>query len=377
MKPRFRELVNIARLEARMDAAGLDAIVARAGINLCYLAGFAYPGTLARHVDLADSPRPIYLIWPRKGEPRMVLNAIAEGLSRRDSWIEHFDAYAAYIDNPAERLAESLTAMGLADARVGFERNYVSAADWDTIAKRLPHLRMMDSAPVMDDVRMVKTEGEIALFKKGADILDDAFMNCFPKVRPGMRERDLHGLLMNDCLAGGCEFVHGILNSSRNTIAYAGESDFAFAAGDAIRTDYVAYHKGYPGHQSRCAVVGKATPAQKSEYRVIRDLYRAACAQLRPGRTAGDVCAFVTESFGKAGLPYKPIIAGHGVGAWWHQQEPIISRDNPRVLEEGMVIAMEPHVNHWHIQDILVIRKDGAEVISSKMSTDEMFECVG
>ena len=37
-----------------------------------------------------------------------------------------------------------------------------------------------------------------------------------------------HGALMDDCLAGGCEFVHGILNSSRNTIPYAGESDFPF-----------------------------------------------------------------------------------------------------------------------------------------------------
>lgn len=377
MKPRHRELINVARLEDRMDAAGLDAVVARAGINLCYLSGFAYPGTLARHVDLADSPRPIYVVWPRRGEPRMVLNAIAEGLSRRDSWIETFDVYEAYIDNPAERLARTLTDMGLGGARVGFERNYISAADWETIARALPAMTMRDSAGVMDEVRMVKTEGEIALFKKGADILDAAFMKCFPLVRPGIRERDLHGVLVNDCLANGCEFVHGILNSSRNTIAYAGESDFVFGAGDAIRTDYVAYYKGYPGHQSRCAVVGRASEAQKAEYRVIRDLYRAACAYLRPGRTAGEVCAYVTEIFGKAGLPYKPIIAGHGVGAWWHQQEPIIARGNPRVLEEGMVIAMEPHVNHWHIQDILVVRKDGAEVISNKMSTDAVFECAG
>lgn len=377
MKPRVRDLVNIGRLEAKMDAYKMDAVVARAGINLCYLSGFAYPGTLARHVDLADSPRPIYLIWPRHGEPRMVLNLIAEGLTRRDSWIEKFDTYEAYIDSPAERLAKSLSDMGLADARVGFEKNYISAADWEIVAQHSPSMTMMDSSTMMDEVRVVKTEGEIALFKKGADILDDAFMKCFPMVRPGMRERDLHGALMNECLVGGCEFVHGILNSSRNTIAYAGESDFVFNAGDAIRTDYVAYYKGYPGHQSRCAVVGRASAAQKAEYRVIRDLYRAACAQLRPGRTAGEVCAFVTESFGKAGLPYKPILAGHGVGAWWHQQEPIISRGNPRVLEEGMVIAMEPHVNHWHIQDIIVVRKDGAEVISDKMSTDELFECVG
>ena len=41
MKPRYRELVNVARLEAKMDAFKMDAVVARAGINLCYLSGFA------------------------------------------------------------------------------------------------------------------------------------------------------------------------------------------------------------------------------------------------------------------------------------------------------------------------------------------------
>jgi hypothetical protein len=51
--------------------------------------------------------------------------------------------------------------------------------------------------------------------------------------------------------------LRGILNSERNNITYAGESDFAFAPADAIRTDYVAYVKGYPGHQSRCAVVDR------------------------------------------------------------------------------------------------------------------------
>jgi Xaa-Pro aminopeptidase len=67
-----KELANLARLEEAMDRHGLDAIVARAGLNCTYLAGFAYPGTLARHVDLADSPRAVILIWPRHGEPRMV-----------------------------------------------------------------------------------------------------------------------------------------------------------------------------------------------------------------------------------------------------------------------------------------------------------------
>jgi Xaa-Pro aminopeptidase len=375
MKATVKDLVQIDRLNQQMDERGLDAIVARAGINFTYLSGVVYPGTLARHVDLSDAPRAVYLVWPRVGEPHIVLNVIAQGLARRDSWVENFDLYEGYVERPIERLVRTLDDMGLAQARVGFEQNYINAADWAHLCARLPLMRTSDSTEAMEIVRAVKLPAEIALLKQGADMLDDAYLANFPKLRPGMRERDLHAGIMAHCLAGGAEFVHGILNSSRNTLAYGGESDFVFEAGDAIRTDYVAYRKGYPGHQSRCAVIGKPTDAQRSEYAAIREIYLAAADQLRPGRTAGEVYQFVVERFAAAGMKYTSMLAGHGVGSWWHQQEPVISRNNPRRLEEGMVIAMEPHVNHWHIQDMFVIRADGVELLSNKFPTDKIFVC--
>jgi Xaa-Pro aminopeptidase len=375
MKASVAEFVQIGRLAQQMDAQGLDAIVARAGINFTYLSGLVYPGTLARHLDLADSPRGVYLVWPRSGEPRMVVNAIAEGLARRDSYVEHFDVYEGYTEPPVERLAKVIVDMGLAESRVGFETNFISMADGNTLRSRLPRMQIADSTRLMDMVRAVKTPAELTLFKRGADLLDDAFLACFPTVRPGMRERDLHAALVAHCLAGGSEFTHGILNSERNTIPYAGESDFAFAAADAIRTDYVAYVKGYPGHQSRCAVVGQPSAEQQRQYAALRDIYRAANDQLIPGRSAGEVYQFVVERFAAIGITYKSMLAGHSVGAWWHQQEPVISRDNPRRLEEGMVIAMEPHVDHWHIQDMFVIRANGPELISDKFPTDKIFAC--
>ena len=62
-------LANVARLEALMDRDGLAAVVARSGANFTYLAGFDYAGTLARHLDFSDSPRPVLVVWPRSGAP--------------------------------------------------------------------------------------------------------------------------------------------------------------------------------------------------------------------------------------------------------------------------------------------------------------------
>ena len=365
-------LVNVDRLNQKMDEHGLAAVVARSGVNFTYLSGVVYPGTLARHLDLTDSPRGTFLIWPRHGKPRIVLNAFAEGRTRRDSWVEHVEVYEGYVERPIERVAKVLDDMGLARDVVGFERNFLSAADWDALRTHLPGMRMVDGTAMMDEVRAVKTVGELALLKRAADLLDDAYAKVLANVRPGMRERDVHAMLVAECLVRGCEFVHGILNSERNTIPYAGESDFAFADGDAVRTDYVAYLNGYPGHQSRCAVAGRVSEEQRREYRVIRDIYRASAERCRVGVTADQIYRDVFEKFAAAGLRYTTILAGHSVGCWWHQQEPIIARGNTRRLEEGMVIAMEPHVNHWHIQDMFVIRKDGPALLSSKLNTDEL-----
>ena len=187
-----RIIANVERLHAAMDRHRLAAVVARSGQNVTYLAGFAYPGTLARHLDLTDSTRGVLLVWPRHGEPVIVLNKIAEGLAGRDSWVKRTEVYDAYTESPYASLALVLEAAGLARERVGFEKTYVSAAHWEDLQRRLPQLQMVDVRRVMDEVRWVKTPGEIARLKRGADLLDDAYLEVFPTIRPGERERAVH-----------------------------------------------------------------------------------------------------------------------------------------------------------------------------------------
>jgi Xaa-Pro aminopeptidase len=366
-------LVNIERLEACMEEHGLDAIVARSGTNVTYLAGIAYPGTLARHLDLPDSPRGIFVVWPRKGAPATIVNVIAEQLTRRDSWISRVEVYPEYVEAPVHRLCQVLTDMGLAEARIGLEADYVSRRDWEQLTQALPNAALVDCARLMDRVRWVKTPGEINLLRKAADLLDDAYLEVFPTIQHGESERSVHSRLVAACIRRGAGWVHGILNSDRNTVPYGGESDHRFLRGDVVRTDYVAYLQGYPGHQSRNAIVGEPTGTQSAAYRDVRDIYRAAVERLRPGTPAAEIYRFVVERFKDLGHSYTSMLAGHGVGCWWHQQEPIIAPKNSTVLEEGMVIAMEPFINHWHIQDMYVVRQHGPELLSAKFPTHEPF----
>lgn len=366
-------IANVPRLEQYMDRQGLAAVVVRSGNNFTYLSGIAYPGTLARHQDLADSVRAVLLVWPRRGEPVVVLDYAAEGLTRDRSWIRRQEVYEPYVETAYGRLAKVLRDLGLDAERVGFERDAMTVAHWEEVQRGAPRLQMVDCARMLEEVRAIKTPGEIAAFKRGADLLDDVYLEVFPTIRAGETEREVHSRMIAACIRRGCGWAHGILNSSTNRVIYAGEGDTVFRRGDIVRTDYVAYLDGYPGHQSRMAVLGPPSDEQRRRYAITRDIHRMAIDRCRPGTLASDVYEAVVGAYARHGVKYTASLVGHSVGAWFHQQEPILARSRKVPLEEGMVLALEPYREHWHIQDLVVVRKDGPELLSDRFPIDEMF----
>lgn len=374
MKTNRRSVANTARLNALMDEAGLDAVVLRSGQNFTYLSGVVYSGTLARHQDLADSTRAVILLWPRRGEPVIIANKTASGLAQRDAWAGSVVMYEGYVESPYQRLARAIDDAGLGRGRIGMEFDYVSARDWQVMQACLPGVALQDCTDLMNRVRWIKTDEEVAMIRRAADLLDDVYLEVFRRVRPGDTERKIHADMMNTCLLKGFEWAHGILNSDKNTIPYAGESDQVINTGDVIRTDYVAYLQGYPGHQSRNVIIGEPSAQQREEYRINLEIYRATIDRCRVGARVGDLYDFVMAEFDRHGWAYKSLLVGHGVGAWWHQQEPILRRGSDIVLEEGMVLALEPHKDYWHVQDMVRVNAEGPPtLLSSKFATDEPF----
>ena len=373
MEATTREVIaNISRMNEFMDRHGLSAIVARSGKNFTYLAGFSFPGTLARHLDFPDSPRGVLLVWPRHGEPVMVLNSFAAPVARRDSWLKEIEIYDDYAESPYSRMADVLRRLGLDREKVGFEKTYLSAAQWEEIAGLIPGVTMLDCTEMMDRVRWIKTEGEVKLLREAADILDEAYLEVFPGVREGDTEREVHSRIVQSCIRRGAQWAHGILNSSRNTVTYGGEGDEAFHRGDIIRNDYVSYYLGYPGHQSRTVVVGEPTIEQKRTYQSVRDIYRMTIDQCRVGVKGSAVHKYADDKFREHGYPGRVALAGHGVGPWWHQQEPYLVSTCQYELAEGMVLALEPHVAYWHLQDMILVTSEGPQLLSARFNTDEM-----
>jgi Xaa-Pro aminopeptidase len=366
-------IANVDRLHELMNRDDLAAVVVRGGQYVTYLSGVAYHGTLGRHLDLAASRRGVAVVWPRDNDPVIIVDAIAAGATERDTWIDRIDVYDGYHQSLFERAAEILTELGIAERKIGLDMNFIGAQFWDEFSRRLPNAEMTDATALLDQVGWIKTEAEIERFRAGAALLDRVMKTVFATISPGESEAQVHGRIVGGCLSAGAEFAHGIFNSHRNPIIYCGESDFVLESGDIVRTDYLSYLDGYPGHQSRNAVIGPPSAQQRSDYGRYYEVYQAAANRLRAGTKVGDLYEFVVERFEKIGWTYEASLVGHSVGPWWHQQEPIFCRGCNVPLREGMVVALEPFLGHWHCQDLYLITDGDPELLSPDFDTRELF----
>lgn len=368
-----KNLANVSRLHEFMDRDGCSAVVARSGKNFTYLTGVAFPGSQGRHVDFSDSPREVYVVWPRHGEPVIIVGTVGVARLRRDSWISTIEEYGDYRQTAVECTVDVIKRLGLEKSKLGFEKTYLSAVRWEEFTQLLPNGEMFDCTEMMDAVRWIKTPEEIKLLRRAADLQDQAYIETFSQSSVGDTEREVHSRLIQACLARGAEIVHGCLNTSRNIPMYLGESDNTFQLGDIVKTDYVSYLQGYPGHQSRSFVVGKPSKEQVEAYRKYRDSHYTIIDACRPGIKASEVYQLADETLRSSGFGRAGSMVGHGVGPWFHQQEPLLVADCETQLEEGMVIAVEPFVGYWHLQDLILVTNNEPELLSETFDTRELF----
>ena len=130
---------------------------------------------------------------------------------------------------------------------------------------------------------------------------------------------------------------------------------------------------GYWGDMTRTYVKGKASPVVKRAFKAVLAASEAARKTLRSGVTGAEVHQTAAEVLTHAGFPSgcgrdgKPCGffhgLGHGVGLEIHEN-PRLSPLNPRPLQSGNVVSVEPglYYSDWggiRLEDLVVITADG------------------
>jgi Xaa-Pro aminopeptidase len=136
--------------------------------------------------------------------------------------------------------------------------------------------------------------------------------------------------------------------------------------GDLLIVDLVPRVGGYWGDSCATIALGEPDETVRRAHTTALEALEAAKAAVRPGTRAGDVDAAARGLVEAAGGSY-PHHTGHGVGRAMHE-EPRIVPSSERVLEAGMVVALEPgsYGDGWGVrtEQVVLVTGDGHEVLS-------------
>jgi Xaa-Pro dipeptidase len=157
--------------------------------------------------------------------------------------------------------------------------------------------------------------------------------------------------------------------AERSTFPHTLSSNRRLEAGDVVIHSRQIGLNGYRAELERTMVVGRPTSEQRRVFEVMRAAQQAGIEAVLPGARCCDVDRAARDVLADAGLgSYAFHRTGHGIGLG--TEPPYLRFDDPAVLEEGMVVTVEPAVyvpglGGFRHSDTLVVTKGGADVITS------------
>ena len=142
-------------------------------------------------------------------------------------------------------------------------------------------------------------------------------------------------------------FPGSICASPNSMIVHGIPGPYKLNRGDIISVDIGVILDGWVADAARTFPVGAVSPVATKLLRVTQESLMVAVPQCRPGNRLGDIGHAIQEHVEAEGLSVVRSLVGHGIGREMHEDPQIPnygSAGTGIVLEEGMVLAVEPMV---------------------------------
>lgn len=219
-------------------------------------------------------------------------------------------------------------------------------------------------APIMRQVRAIKSEAEINMMQHACNITEKGFRRVLDFVKPGVTEYEIQAEYMHEFLRNrskGFAYEPIIASGYNACVLHYIENKAACKSGEVILMDVGAEYGNYASDMTRCIPVsGKFTARQKDVYNAVLRVMKAATAMLVPGTKIDEyhkeVGKIMESELIYLGLldkhdvakqdPLNPLYkkyfmhgTSHHIGLDVHDIE-----NRQRPLEAGMVLTVEPGI---------------------------------
>lgn len=362
----------------------LDAMVSCSPENYAYATGFVVPSQpLIRHRHA------MVIVGADASVQLFSVDMEASTVKRREPDVPT-RIWAEFTDDPMLVLADQLKGMGLANARIGIEMDYLPAGDMVRLQAALPGARFERCEQILARLRQLKTPDEIALLRRLSRIADQAITDALAAVKAGDSEMDIAGQLTRNVYSLGAENFKLLIiaTGERSCLPNVGPSERRLRARDVCRVEIFSVIGGYQAGVCRTAIVGEAPPKAEAIWQHLVDCKYQIMEMVKPGASCRAIYdAFITKL---AEMKLPPIsFVGHGIGLHLHEdpylgKTPVLGQPGSDAkIEEGMVLGFEPlcydtgYGFGMQNKDMLLVTAGGSELLSDYADTDRLLVVKG
>ncbi|MDQ7858110.1 MAG: Xaa-Pro peptidase family protein [Armatimonadota bacterium] len=377
--PREEYVARVRRARALMASAGLDALVVTGKENVIYYTGLLTIGWISKHRPLGA------IIAHDHDAPLMIVPESLLSVAEESSWIDEVRPWGGVKvpgapADPIDAFLAGMRELGLTRGRIGMELGYgqrigMPQADVDAFRAALSDATLVDASGVLWAQRMVKSPLEIEAIRRACAATTRAFEVGFGALREGMTERELAGIMLRELASTNYPpgFIMVRSGVEKYRMINVEPFDKPMRRGDLVIVDAGATYRSYWSDYMRMACIGEPTPEQRRFFAADLASQSAGVAAVRAGVQAGAIFQACQNAIEAHGLSEHAALEriGHGVGLDVHEP-PSLARGSTTVIEEGMVLTVEPifwdqphgRIGNFALEDVLVVTKDGHEVLS-------------
>jgi Xaa-Pro aminopeptidase len=155
---------------------------------------------------------------------------------------------------------------------LAFEETQVSFAEYTVLEDIIEESALVPIAGMIENLREVKDETEIATIQQACHIADQAFSHILKMVRPGMTEIEVANQLdffMRSLGATSVSFETIVASGVRSAMPHGVASDKIIEQGDLITLDFGCYYNGYVSDMTRTFAIGDPGEKLKEIYQIV------------------------------------------------------------------------------------------------------------
>ena len=257
--------------------------------------------------------------------------------------------------------------------RIGFEASRIVYDGYQRLKQSLPLGASLKAlGPVVERLRMIKTEDEIARIRRSVLTNSQAFSKTVRSIRPGVSEAAIAAELEFQMRRLGGEkaaFETIVASGARTALPHARPTARAVGKDELLLIDMGACQDGYMSDMTRMLYTGQPDKRLRHMYQAVAKSQLAAIDAVRAGATTGQVDRKARQVLESEGLGKAFVHStGHGLGLEIHEPPRVGKHDKTR-LEAGMVITIEPgaYIRGFggiRIEDTVLVTQNGCEVLT-------------